>query len=232
MRSSREHFVKSMMYPLATDAQINPPVPCEFQVGDLVTYTNDYGAVFNDRIVTGFSPTVENGRFIYFDHAAWWFPVGPRSLKKQAQRTEAPTEADACESRSVGLIESETGKITKVTHTIRREDGSEAKIVATAYFGAGLHQSIGVDVFRRENEANDWHLCSDRPHPNWLSMPVDEYIKCGRSEVLRTVSIAEVLRATNEVGHLMSDHRSYFIPFREDVDHVNEQPTVIERPRQ
>lgn len=80
--SSRPHFIQGMQYPLAEDAQETPPVPCEFKIGDSVTFTNDYGVVFENEIVTGFSPTVENGRFVYFDNAAWWFPVRPANLAR------------------------------------------------------------------------------------------------------------------------------------------------------
>ena len=82
-RSTQDHFINGMRYPLAVDAKESSPVPCEFKVGDLVTFTNDCGVVFPDMIVTGFSPTVEHGRFVYFDASAWWFPVSPESLKKQ-----------------------------------------------------------------------------------------------------------------------------------------------------
>ncbi len=60
--------------------------------------------------------------------------------------------------------------ITKLTRIIPRPDGSEVRIVAQAYFGAGLHRSVGVDVFRRASPGHDWALCSDRPHPDWLNV--------------------------------------------------------------
>jgi hypothetical protein len=84
-RSIKDHFIKGMRYPLAADAQPIPPVPCEFKVGDLVTFTNDYGVVFPDKVVTGFLPKVDYGRFVYFDADAWWFPVSPQNLTKQSQ---------------------------------------------------------------------------------------------------------------------------------------------------
>lgn len=80
---------------------------------------------------------------------------------------------------------------------IQRKDGSEVKIVAQEFFGAGLTRSIGVHVLRRESSENNWQLCSDRPHPNWRNMSVDEYVKHGRSEMLQTVSIGEILKVTN-----------------------------------
>ncbi|WP_371436300.1 hypothetical protein [Polaromonas sp.] len=93
-RSIKDHFIKGMRYPLAVDAQATSPVPCEFKVGDLVTFTNDYGVVFPDMIVTGFSPTVEHGRFVYFDASAWWFPVSPASLKKQVHAEDVHETSD------------------------------------------------------------------------------------------------------------------------------------------
>lgn len=90
--------------------------------------------------------------------------------------------------------------ITKVTQIIPRKDGSEVRIVAEAFFGLGLTRSIGVYVHRRGSPEQPWQLCSDRPHPDWLTMSVDEYIKHGRSEMLRTVSHGEILRATSAIG--------------------------------
>lgn len=81
---------KRVRHPIAADAQKTPPIPCEFAVGDLVTYTNEYGVQFFNRVVTGFSPTVEAGRFVYFDNSAWWFPANPGSLTKQANREALP----------------------------------------------------------------------------------------------------------------------------------------------
>lgn len=87
----------------------------------------------------------------------------------------------------------------KAERIIQRKDGSEVKIVANAFYGAGLHRSIGVYVFRREDPHHDWQLTSDRPHPNWRNMSVDEYIKHGRSEMLRTVSHGEILQLTSNL---------------------------------
>ena len=88
-------------------------------------------------------------------------------------------------------------KITKITQIIQREDGSEARIVASACFGIGLALSIDVYVHRRESSGHNWILCSDRPHPNWLEMSVEDYIDNGRSEMLQTVSPGEILKMAN-----------------------------------
>ena len=94
--------------------------------------------------------------------------------------------------------------ITKISKIINRPDGSEVRIVAFAAFGAGLTRSIGVYVHRRESPAHDWTLCNDRPHPDWRTMSVDEYIKRGRSEMLQAVSHSEILKLTNAIGRPMS----------------------------
>lgn len=89
---------------------------------------------------------------------------------------------------------------TKVTRIIPREDGSEVKIVAQAYFGTGLHCSVGVDVFSRQSSTQNWKLCCDRPHPNWRKMSVDEYVKHGRSEKLQAASHGEILAVVSAIG--------------------------------
>lgn len=86
---AKEHSIKGMRYPLSVNAQATPPITCDLVVGDLVTYTNCNGVIFPDLIVTGFSPTVENGRFIYFDQSAWWFPESRESLTKQVRAEDA-----------------------------------------------------------------------------------------------------------------------------------------------
>lgn len=94
-------------------------------------------------------------------------------------------------------------RITKVTQLMQRDDGSEARIVATACFGAGLHMSIDVYVHRRPNAEAPWELCSQDPHPDWKTMSVADYIDHGRSPMLRTVSQGEILRATSMIGQPM-----------------------------
>lgn len=91
--------------------------------------------------------------------------------------------------------------VTQVTLLIARDNGAEAKIVARADYGFDLssfHSS--VDVFRRASSNEPWSLCSDRPHPDWLSMSVDEYKARGRSELLQTVTFGELHRATKWLG--------------------------------
>lgn len=58
-----------------------PPVDCEFQVGDTVIFTNEYGVAFPGRKIVGFSESDDfYGRFIHLDKESWWFPVRPCEL--------------------------------------------------------------------------------------------------------------------------------------------------------
>lgn len=60
----------------------NPPIECEFKVGDTVEFTNDYGVSFSPRRVIGFSETPLGDKFIHINDDSWWFPARPSSLKK------------------------------------------------------------------------------------------------------------------------------------------------------
>ena len=90
-----------------------------------------------------------------------------------------------------------------VSQLIERDNGSQVKIVAEEFFGAGLHRSVGFFVLYRESGAHDWKLASDQPHPDWRFMSVDDYVRFGRPEHLRVASIGEILK----VGHLLSIKR-------------------------
>jgi len=90
--------------------------------------------------------------------------------------------------------------ITKITQILNRPDGSQARIVAQVFFGAGLHRSVGVYVHRRENPDSEWKLCSDQPHPEWREMSVEDYKVRGRSEMLRTVTTGEILKLTHALA--------------------------------
>ncbi len=90
--------------------------------------------------------------------------------------------------------------VTKYTKVISRDDGTEVKLVAQAFFGAGLHRSVNVDVFRRASSQDSWHLCSDQPHPDWRTMSLEQYSRMGRSERLRTATHGEILAAASMIG--------------------------------
>jgi hypothetical protein len=54
-------------------------------VGDIVSFTNDYGIVFENRKVVGFTlPGNEllGGNNVYLEKDAYWFPVHVKSLSK------------------------------------------------------------------------------------------------------------------------------------------------------
>lgn len=65
------------------DMQATSPIPCEFQAGDRVTFTNEYGAQFNGHTVRGFAKTPHGDRFVYIDLDCWWFPVRPAELTRE-----------------------------------------------------------------------------------------------------------------------------------------------------
>ena len=54
----------------------------EYEVGDIVTFTNDYDVSFGPHKVRGFTKieNVLHGRFIYIDTDSPWFPVDPNQL--------------------------------------------------------------------------------------------------------------------------------------------------------
>jgi hypothetical protein len=76
VEAGRAEFVAN----LKTD----PHIACDFKVGDKVTFTNEYGVVFPNHVVVGFANHEQmlNGRFIFIDSDAYWFPKNPDQLKK------------------------------------------------------------------------------------------------------------------------------------------------------
>ena len=70
--------------------KMEPPVECEFSVGDIVTFTNEYGVSFPGNKVIGFAADDEfYGRFIHLDKEAWWFPVRPAELTLECKASES-----------------------------------------------------------------------------------------------------------------------------------------------
>ena len=58
------------------------PVPCDFKVGDTVTFTNEFGVSFEGRKIIGFADDDSfYGRFIFLDKDSYWFPCKPSELK-------------------------------------------------------------------------------------------------------------------------------------------------------
>ncbi|MDF8363366.1 MULTISPECIES: hypothetical protein [Achromobacter] len=86
----------------------------------------------------------------------------------------------------------------KVTRILQRADGSEVRITAEPYAERNLEVSTHVYVHFRSNPSEPWQLASDRPHPDWRTMPRDDYIKYGRSKMLQLVSHGEIFSVSNE----------------------------------
>ncbi|UTG66800.1 hypothetical protein J2O02_18430 (plasmid) [Elizabethkingia anophelis] len=53
----------------------------DLSIGDIVTFTNEFGVKFENRKVLGFCKP-EYGRCVYLSNDAYWFPVRPTSLTK------------------------------------------------------------------------------------------------------------------------------------------------------
>lgn len=92
-----------------------------------------------------------------------------------------------------------TQTLRAVVKHLTRKDGSEVRITANpCYSAAGLHASLDVFVHHRNTAAEPWALASDRPHPDWRTMSVADYIQHGRSKVLQLVSPGELLAVRHE----------------------------------
>lgn len=94
--------------------------------------------------------------------------------------------------------------ITKISQTLTRDDGSEVKIVATRWYNSNLDPTKDVYVLRRENPDANWEFLSDTPHPDWKTMPREEYIKYGRSPMRQAVTFAEICKVTQWLGQPLS----------------------------
>ncbi len=93
--------------------------------------------------------------------------------------------------------------ISKITHIIQRNNGSEIKIVAQACFGSGLHMSIDSYFLHRQNSNSKWRLLSKDKHPNADKMSRAEYLEKGRPEFLQYLSHGEILKVTSLIGQPM-----------------------------
>ena len=52
-----------------------------FAVGDVVTFTNDYGVKFEGNRIIGFTaPIYPNSGTVYLDSCSYWFPNKPEQL--------------------------------------------------------------------------------------------------------------------------------------------------------
>lgn len=112
--------------------------------------------------------------------------------------------------------------MARVEKIIDRDDGSQVRIVATKYFGQGLHISVGVDVFQRSKPGENWKLLSDQPHEDWRKMPVEEYLEHGRPESLQAASQAEILKVA-EMVRLLSPS-----PMNPDWDRITYREVTVD----
>lgn len=60
----------------------------DLKIGDLVTFTNEYGAQFKNLEVLGFLSlshplAKDHGRVVYLSKDSYWFPVTLNSVNKQ-----------------------------------------------------------------------------------------------------------------------------------------------------
>lgn len=75
-----------------SDIVAMPPMPCDLNRGDTVTFTNDYDVEFEGMIISGFSDPSE-GRpeaFIHLEKESWWFPLKREQLTLE-KRYKSPS---------------------------------------------------------------------------------------------------------------------------------------------
>jgi hypothetical protein len=69
-----------------------PPKGCDLKVGDLVQWVNDYGVVWQHRIL-GFCYkgwfTEKYNRFVHLDTDSYWFPHDHTTLTKLSSKKAA-----------------------------------------------------------------------------------------------------------------------------------------------
>lgn len=83
--------------------------------------------------------------------------------------------------------------ITKVTHVMRDEDGTEFRIVGELCIGFN-EANVDYYIHRRANAEQRWELLSKDPHPDWRTMSVDDYVKHGRSPLLQALSFPKLFK--------------------------------------
>jgi hypothetical protein len=67
-----------------TEIAAESPIPCNFMVGDFVTFTNEFGVFFRKpKQIIGFSAECDlPERFIFTESDAYWFPKKAEQLDK------------------------------------------------------------------------------------------------------------------------------------------------------
>lgn len=98
------------------------PIPCDFKIGDQVTYTNEYGVSFTGQKVIGFfiNPDLPD-RFIHTDSDAWWFPKKPSELKLE-KAAEQPNSNPYIKPSSYAEITTLTLGRNANVHTVTKKD--------------------------------------------------------------------------------------------------------------
>lgn len=94
--------------------------------------------------------------------------------------------------------------ITKITTLIKNDDDHEIKLVAQKCGLLSGSSSIDVYALRRKLPSGQWKVLSDRPHPDWKKMSVEDYCKHGRSELLQLVGPGQILKLSSFIGKPMS----------------------------
>lgn len=89
---------------IAESVSDTPPVPCEFQKGDVVTVLNGMGVEIPGKRIVGFvreiDPNWRPESFVYLDWDCYWFPVSTDRLTLES-RAEKPQGAIDIEMKSV-----------------------------------------------------------------------------------------------------------------------------------
>lgn len=77
------HHKQEMEEYIESQLSSEPPVSCDFKVGDKVIFTNYYGVEFELKVI-GFSKDndlFKYGNFIHLNSGAYWFPHKPSELR-------------------------------------------------------------------------------------------------------------------------------------------------------
>lgn len=77
-----------------------PVSECGFQLGDVVTFTNDEGVEFHGYHIIGFRPRSDfrPRATVYLDKDSWWFPVEPACLTLVKRADSPPIQRLAANS--------------------------------------------------------------------------------------------------------------------------------------
>ena len=89
MENNNDYYRRSYEFEFYRDAKLKnwdvvDSFPnCDLKVGDIVTFTNDYGVSFKGNKVLGFLSKPDNNRCVYLDFDCYWFPVRIDELQKE-----------------------------------------------------------------------------------------------------------------------------------------------------